>query len=166
MNVRAERLDNESIRYIYKTYMKKDFPRSELKPLKSILAPDRERQRGMGMGSMRECTGRICVFDKGTLREGIPDRLSGSAAVCERQRVWSACLLALQSILDKRDMYSDKEAVRENEGYIIMQRPKTHPLQPGKRNCRSAEEESAFTKKMDFLIPGTPAASLGWNTEF
>ncbi len=25
MNVRAERLDNKSIRYIYKTYMKKDF---------------------------------------------------------------------------------------------------------------------------------------------
>lgn len=49
MNVRAERLDNESIRYIYKTYMKKDFPRSELKPLKSILALT-ESGRGDGYG--------------------------------------------------------------------------------------------------------------------
>mgnify|MGYP000416625137 CR=1 FL=1 len=38
MKVRAERLDEESIRYVYKTYMKIDFPRSELKPLKSILS--------------------------------------------------------------------------------------------------------------------------------
>ena len=45
MQYTVRRLDEEEISHIYKTYMKKDFPPAELKPLGHII---RSMERGYG----------------------------------------------------------------------------------------------------------------------
>lgn len=63
MKVKAELLDEERIRYIYKSHMKKDFPRAELKPLKSILMLiEQNRGEGYGFYNERELAGHISLI--------------------------------------------------------------------------------------------------------
>lgn len=168
MNVRAERLDNESIRYIYKTYMKKDFPRSELKPLKSILAlTESGRGDGNGFYDGNALAGYAFLIKAPSGRAYLIDYLAVLPSVRGRG-YGSACLLALQSILDKRDMYSDKEAVRENEGYIIMAETedpsfaaREEELQVRRRRIRFYEKNGFFDSRNTCRLFGVEYRILG-----
>ena len=128
MKGRAERLDEESIRYVYKTYMKIDFPRSELKPLKSILSLiQQKRGEGYGFYDKDELTGYAFLIKAPSGRAYLIDYLAVLPSLRDRG-YGSACLSALQNILEEKNTLHSKilgtgenmESTANEREYMIM----------------------------------------------
>ena len=175
MKVRAERLDEESIRYVYKTYMKIDFPRSELKPLKSILSLiQRKRGEGYGFYDKDELTGYAFLIKAPSGRAYLIDYLAVLPSLRDRG-YGSACLSALQNILEEKNTLHSKllgtgenmESTANEREYMIMVESEDPSFAADETEKQVRRRRiSVFMKRMDFLIPKMSAASSEWSTEY
>lgn len=126
LKVKAELLDEERIRYIYKSHMKKDFPRAELKPLKSILMLiEQNRGEGYGVYNERELAGYAFLIKAPSGRAYLIDYLAVLPSLRDRG-YGSACLRALQDVFGENLVMVESEepsfAARETERQVRRRR--------------------------------------------
>ena len=179
MKVRAERLDEESIRYVYKTYMKIDFPRSELKPLKSILSLiQQKRGEGYGFYDKDELTGYAFLIKAPSGRAYLIDYLAVLPSLRDRG-YGSACLSALQNILEEKNTLHSKllgtgenmESTANEREYTIMVESEDPSFaadetekQVRRRRIRFYEKNGFFDSKNDCSHYGVENTLVGKTT--